>query len=146
LFPPRTSRQRPSRQGNKQLADSEQTGRASPSLRRNAFLRVITQRAFEPVRRSLLPPPPKHVNRRLSSTPKPEAVRSSTPTVMLRVHGVKSQKVELFTNPVRTSQETPYVSATGPNRLMLFGETVAGHCENHTEHTNAPHRKHKTPN
>jgi hypothetical protein len=21
------------------------------------------------------------------------------------------------------------------NRLMLFGETVAGYCENHTEHT-----------
>jgi hypothetical protein len=24
-----------------------------------------------------------------------------------------------------------------PNRLMLFGETVAAYCENHTEHTNA---------
>jgi hypothetical protein len=37
---------------------------------------------------------------------------------------------------VRTSQETHYVSATEPNRLMLFGETVAVYCENHTEHIN----------
>jgi hypothetical protein len=36
---------------------------------------------------------------------------------------------------VCTSQETNYVSATDPNRLMLFGETVAVYCENHTEHT-----------
>jgi hypothetical protein len=36
---------------------------------------------------------------------------------------------------VLTSQETHYVSATEPNRLMLFGETVAVYCENHTEHT-----------
>jgi hypothetical protein len=27
------------------------------------------------------------------------------------------------------------VSATKPNRLMPFGETVAVYCENHTEHT-----------
>jgi hypothetical protein len=40
-----------------------------------------------------------------------------------------------YINPVRTSQETHYVSATKPNRLMLFGETVAVYCENHTEHT-----------
>jgi hypothetical protein len=39
------------------------------------------------------------------------------------------------TNVVRTSQETHYVSATKPNRLILFGETVAVYCENHTEHT-----------
>jgi hypothetical protein len=37
---------------------------------------------------------------------------------------------------VRTSQQTHYFSATEPNRLMLFGETVAVYCENHTEHTN----------
>jgi hypothetical protein len=30
---------------------------------------------------------------------------------------------------------TLQVSATKPNRLMLFGETVAVYCENHTEHT-----------
>jgi hypothetical protein len=29
------------------------------------------------------------------------------------------------TNPVRTSQETHYVSATETKRLMLFKETVA---------------------
>jgi hypothetical protein len=40
-----------------------------------------------------------------------------------------------YVNSVRTSQETHYVSTTKPNRLMLFGETVAGYCENHTEHT-----------
>jgi hypothetical protein len=40
-----------------------------------------------------------------------------------------------YTNSVRTSQETHYVSATKPNRLMLLRETVAVYCENHTEHT-----------
>jgi hypothetical protein len=30
----------------------------------------------------------------------------------------------LYKNSVRTSQETHYVSAAKPNRLMLFGETV----------------------
>jgi hypothetical protein len=35
-----------------------------------------------------------------------------------------------------TSQETYYVSATKPNRLMLFRETVTVYCENHTEHIN----------
>jgi hypothetical protein len=29
-----------------------------------------------------------------------------------------------------------YVSATQTNQLMLFRETVAVYCENHTEHTN----------
>jgi predicted Zn-dependent protease with MMP-like domain len=38
-------------------------------------------------------------------------------------------------NAVRTSQETHYVSATEPNRLILFRETVAVYCENHMEHT-----------
>jgi hypothetical protein len=28
-----------------------------------------------------------------------------------------------------------YASATKPSRLMLFRETVAVYCENHTEHT-----------
>jgi hypothetical protein len=41
----------------------------------------------------------------------------------------------MYTNSVRTSQETYYVSATEPNRLMLFRETVAVYCENRTEHT-----------
>jgi hypothetical protein len=41
----------------------------------------------------------------------------------------------LYTNPVRTSQETHYVSATETNRLMLFRETVAVYCKNHVEYT-----------
>jgi hypothetical protein len=41
----------------------------------------------------------------------------------------------IHTYSVRTSQETDYVSAMKPNRLMLFRETVAVYCENHTEHT-----------
>jgi hypothetical protein len=43
----------------------------------------------------------------------------------------------LYKNSVLISQETQYVSATKPNRLMLFRETVAVYCEIHTEHTNA---------
>jgi hypothetical protein len=35
---------------------------------------------------------------------------------------------------VRASQETHYVSATEPKRLLLFGETVAVYCKNRTEH------------
>jgi hypothetical protein len=42
----------------------------------------------------------------------------------------------IYKNWVRTSQETHYVSATKTNRLMVFRETVAFYCENHTEHTN----------
>jgi hypothetical protein len=38
-------------------------------------------------------------------------------------------------NSVRTSQETHYVSATKPSRLMLFEETVAVYCANYTKHT-----------
>jgi hypothetical protein len=40
----------------------------------------------------------------------------------------------IYTNLVHTSHETHYVSATEPNRLMLFGETVAVYCENRAEH------------
>jgi hypothetical protein len=46
----------------------------------------------------------------------------------------KSNHTE-HTDTVRTSQETHHVSATEPNRLMLFGETVAVYCDNHTEHS-----------
>jgi hypothetical protein len=38
----------------------------------------------------------------------------------------------IYTNPAHTSQETHYVSATKPDRLMLFRETAAVYCENHT--------------
>jgi hypothetical protein len=34
----------------------------------------------------------------------------------------------MYTNPLRTSQEIHYISATKPNRLMLFRETVAVYC------------------
>jgi hypothetical protein len=39
---------------------------------------------------------------------------------------------------------THYVSTTEPNRLMLFGETVAVYCENHTEHTDKVRTSHET--
>jgi hypothetical protein len=38
----------------------------------------------------------------------------------------------MYKNSVRTSQETHCVSATKPNRLMLFREAVAVYCEKHT--------------
>jgi hypothetical protein len=41
----------------------------------------------------------------------------------------------LYTNSVRTPQET-YVSATKPNRLMLFREEFVVYFEDHTEHNN----------
>jgi thioredoxin-related protein len=47
---------------------------------------------------------------------------------------VYCEKHTEHTDTARTSQETHYVSATEPNRLMLFGETVAVYCEKHTEH------------
>jgi hypothetical protein len=42
----------------------------------------------------------------------------------------------MYKNSVRTSQETHYVSATKPNRLMLFREIIAVYCENRTKHIN----------
>jgi hypothetical protein len=42
----------------------------------------------------------------------------------------------IYSNSVRTSLETHYVPITKPNRLMLFRETAAVYCENHTEHIN----------
>jgi hypothetical protein len=42
--------------------------------------------------------------------------------------------IRVYRNSVRTSRETQCVSATKPNRLMQFGETVVVYCENHTEH------------
>jgi hypothetical protein len=41
-----------------------------------------------------------------------------------------------YTNPTFISQKTHYVSTTETNRLIMFRETVAVYCENHTEHTN----------
>jgi hypothetical protein len=42
------------------------------------------------------------------------------------------------TDTVRTSQETHYISATEPNRLMLFGETVAVYWEPFGTHSYSP--------
>jgi hypothetical protein len=50
---------------------------------------------------------------------------------------VRSTDTRCGQNAVRTSQETRYVSATGPSGLILFGETAAVYCENRTEHTDA---------
>jgi hypothetical protein len=44
--------------------------------------------------------------------------------------------VVVYRHSVRTSQETHYASATKPNPLIFFRETVAGYCENRTEHIN----------
>jgi hypothetical protein len=48
----------------------------------------------------------------------------------------------VYTNPVSTSRETHYVSATKTDRLMLFGETlfignVAVYCVNYKKHVSA---------
>jgi hypothetical protein len=61
-------------------------------------------------------------------------VPSSTVLATL-LYGMTPQRSFLASpnkNSGRTSQETHYVPATEPNRLMLFGETVAVYCENHT--------------
>jgi hypothetical protein len=42
----------------------------------------------------------------------------------------------IYTDSVRTSQETHYVSATETNWLILFRETVAVYCENHMQYIN----------
>jgi hypothetical protein len=42
----------------------------------------------------------------------------------------------IYKKSVRTSQETDYVSATKPNRLILFRETDVVYCENHMIYTN----------
>jgi hypothetical protein len=47
-----------------------------------------------------------------------------------------SEPFRIYENPVRTSQETHYVSLTKPSRLMLFRETVAVYCENYIKRTN----------
>jgi hypothetical protein len=62
------------------------------------------------------------------------------PCGLLRVHLIRPQnhregkmrsgngQLDLELGLGCTSQETHYVSATEPNRLMLFGETVAVYC------------------
>jgi hypothetical protein len=47
----------------------------------------------------------------------------------------RMEHTHIYNNPVRTSQETHYVSTTKPHRLMLFREPIAVYCENHMDHT-----------
>jgi hypothetical protein len=42
----------------------------------------------------------------------------------------------MYINSVRTTQDTHTVSATEPNRLVMFTEIIAVYCENHMEHMN----------
>jgi hypothetical protein len=61
---------------------------------------------------------------------------------------VKYESNTIYINPLKTEfllnniyKSSLYltgnaISATKPNRLMLFGETIAVYCENHTEHIN----------
>jgi hypothetical protein len=42
----------------------------------------------------------------------------------------------IYKSSVCTSQEIHYISATKPNWLLLFRETVAVYCESHTKHIN----------
>jgi hypothetical protein len=55
---------------------------------------------------------------------------------MARVNLTLQKQNFVSKSPVRTLQETHYISTTKPNRLMLFRETVAVYCEHHKEHTN----------
>jgi hypothetical protein len=41
----------------------------------------------------------------------------------------------IYTNSVRISQETHYVSTKKTNRFMLFRGKISFFCENHTKHT-----------
>jgi hypothetical protein len=64
-------------------------------------------------------------------------VKSGGTDMISGFHGGDYEECRLlgYKNPIRTSQETYYISTTEPNRLMLCGETVAVCCENRAEHT-----------
>jgi hypothetical protein len=51
-----------------------------------------------------------------------------------RESGGESSWQTIYKNPVLTSQETHYVTATETCRLRLFREIVAVYCENRMEH------------
>jgi hypothetical protein len=52
-----------------------------------------------------------------------------------RIHtGLNDVNIDTKAGSIRTSPETQSVCITKINRLMLFRETVAVYCENHTEH------------
>jgi hypothetical protein len=71
------------------------------------------------------------------------ALSDEWPGLSFVSHGLNILYI-ICTNSDRTSQAAHYVSATNPNRLMLFRETVAVYCENHTEHTNTVRISEKT--
>jgi hypothetical protein len=57
--------------------------------------------------------------------------RASQLALPLLLNHLKTEFLLIYTNSVRTSQETHYVSATKPNRLMLFKEKIAVYyCDN----------------
>jgi hypothetical protein len=47
-----------------------------------------------------------------------------------------TDRATIVKNWIPTSRESHSASITKPNRLMLFRETVAVYCEDHTEHIN----------
>jgi hypothetical protein len=47
-----------------------------------------------------------------------------TVAVYCENHTKHTDTLRGYTNPVRTSQETHYISNTKPNRLMLFGDII----------------------
>jgi hypothetical protein len=47
---------------------------------------------------------------------------------------VWSKYAAIYKPLIRSPERTDYVSATETSRLMLFRESVAVYCENHTEH------------
>jgi hypothetical protein len=57
-------------------------------------------------------------------------------TLVPYTHMSDYQDCSVKQDSVPSSQDTKYVSAIETNRLMLFGETVAVYCQNHTEHKN----------
>jgi hypothetical protein len=71
-----------------------------------------------------------------SSTTNPTCYLDANPDrIVVRRHSDALRKsVTIYTNSVRTSQETQHVSATKPNRLILFRKIIAVCCENHMKH------------
>jgi hypothetical protein len=68
-------------------------------------------------------------------------VTRETPFGLLAsVHGHSSRKLmsHVYSNSVRTSQETHCTPAIKTVRLLLFGEIITVYCETDTEHTNTP--------
>jgi hypothetical protein len=72
------------------------------------------------------------VESRLGTLPNTYLIICSATTIVDRTRNITDT---LWTECSLISQETRYVSATEPNQIMLFGETVAVYCENRMEHT-----------